>query len=87
METWQTGIPVRQMMCRQLAVLWIWQSVQKRFMSIWSMSLKGEPKIVKELRYPITGEQCVNRIYTDLCIIELKDQKAYVKGNGRRLNF
>ena len=28
-----------------VAVLWIWQSVQKRFMSIWSMSLKGEPKL------------------------------------------
>ncbi|HHP6745507.1 TPA: CoA-transferase, partial [Acinetobacter baumannii] len=48
---------------------------------------KGEPKIVKELSYPITGEQCVNRIYTDLCIIELKDQKAYVKEMVDGLTF
>ena len=39
---------------------------------------KGEAKIVDVLSYPITGEQCVDRIYTDLCIIELKDHKAYV---------
>ncbi|WP_151821751.1 3-oxoacid CoA-transferase subunit B [Acinetobacter oleivorans] len=48
---------------------------------------KGEPKIVKELSYPITGEQCVNRIYTDLCIIELKDQKAYVTEMVEGLSF
>lgn len=39
---------------------------------------KGQPKIVRSLTYPITGEVCVNRIYTDLCIIELREQQAYV---------
>jgi 3-oxoadipate CoA-transferase beta subunit len=39
---------------------------------------KSQPKIVRSLTYPITGEVCVNRIYTDLCIIELRDQQAYV---------
>ncbi|QNX61961.1 3-oxoacid CoA-transferase subunit B [Acinetobacter seifertii] len=48
---------------------------------------KGESKIVKELSYPMTGEQCVNRIYTDLCIIELKDQKAYVTEMVEGLSF
>lgn len=38
----------------------------------------GEAKIVDKLTYPITGKNCVNRIYTDLCIIELKDQQARV---------
>lgn len=38
----------------------------------------GEPKIVEKLTYPITGKNCVNRIYTDLCVIELKDGQAYV---------
>ena len=36
----------------------------------------GAAKIVEELTYPITGKHCVNRIYTDLCVIELKDQQA-----------
>lgn len=39
---------------------------------------KGEPKIVSQLAYPITGEQCVDRIYTDLCIIQLENGQAKV---------
>ncbi len=35
----------------------------------------------------MTGEQCVDRIYTDLCIIELKDQKAYVTEIVEGLSF
>lgn len=38
----------------------------------------GEAKIVEALSYPLTGQQCVDRIYTDLCIIELKNDQAYV---------
>lgn len=38
----------------------------------------GEAKIVEELTYPLTGKHCVNRIYTDLCVIELKDRQAQV---------
>ncbi len=47
----------------------------------------GEAKIVNTLSYPMTGEQCVNRIYTDLCIIELKDHKAYVTEVVEGLSF
>lgn len=38
----------------------------------------GEAKIVEQLTYPITGQQCVDRIYTDLCTIDLKGGQAYV---------
>ncbi len=38
----------------------------------------GEPKILQQLSYPITGEKCVNRIYTDLCVIELINDQAQV---------
>ena len=47
----------------------------------------GIAKIVSELSYPITGQQCVDRIYTDLCTIELKDQQAYVTEMVEGLTF
>lgn len=39
---------------------------------------EGTPKIVKECSYPLTGISCVDRIYTDLSVIEVKDGKLYV---------
>lgn len=42
------------------------------------LTKQGQPKIVDALTYPITGERCVDRIYTDLCTIDLKDNRAYV---------
>lgn len=48
---------------------------------------EGKAKIVKQLSYPITGQQCVNRIYTDLCIIELKNGQAQVIEMVNGLSF
>jgi 3-oxoadipate CoA-transferase beta subunit len=47
----------------------------------------GEPRIVEELTYPITGKNCVDRIYTDLCVIELKDGQALVTEIVEGLSF
>ena len=33
---------------------------------------KGYPKLVEECSFPLTGRQVVNRIYTDLAVIEVK---------------
>ncbi|MEG2266784.1 MAG: 3-oxoadipate CoA-transferase subunit B CatJ [Acinetobacter sp.] len=46
-------------------------SAKKVFVTTDHVTKKGEPKIVSELTYPATGQKCVDRIYTDLCIIDV----------------
>lgn len=43
------------------------------------VSKNGDPKIVEKLQLPITGEKCVNRIYTDLAVINVTDKGLVVR--------
>lgn len=51
------------------------------------VSKNGEPKIVKTLKLPITGERCVNRIYTDLAVIDVTEQGLVVREMVDGLTF
>jgi len=39
----------------------------------------GEPKIVKNCSYPLTGKQVVDTIYTDLAVIDVREDGLYVR--------
>ena len=57
---------------------------KKVFVTTDHVTKSGEPKIVAELTYPVTGKKCVDRIYTDLCVIDVTPEglKVIEKVNG-----
>lgn len=47
---------------------------KKVFVTTSFTTRNSEPKLVSELTYPATGLKCVDRIYTDLCVIDITDK-------------
>ncbi len=47
----------------------------------------GEPKIVKECTYPLTGKQVVSRIYSDLAVIDVKEGRLVVRELAPGITF
>lgn len=47
----------------------------------------GEPKIVKQCTYPLTGKNVVSRIYTNLAIIDVKNKKLHIRELAPDISF
>jgi len=47
----------------------------------------GESKIVKQCSYPLTGKGVVNRIYTNLAIIDVREEGLFVKEMAPGVSF
>ena len=60
---------------------------KKVFVMTSHTTKEGEPKIVSELSYPVTGKKCVDRIYTDLCVIDVTNKGLLVTEMVDALSF
>ena len=60
---------------------------KKVFITTEHVTKNDEPKIVKALSYPATGLKCVNRIYTDLCVINVTNDGMKVIEKVEGLSF
>ncbi len=60
---------------------------KKVFVTTDHVTKHGEPKLVSELTYPATGLKCVDRIYTDLCVIDVTAKGLVVIEKVAGLSF
>jgi 3-oxoadipate CoA-transferase beta subunit len=51
------------------------------------LTKQGESKIVERCSYPLTGARCVNRIYTDLAVLDVKPDGLHVVETVEGLEF
>ncbi|MBC3886247.1 3-oxoacid CoA-transferase subunit B [Undibacterium griseum] len=60
---------------------------KKVFVTMEHLTKSGESKIVERCSYPLTGIACVDRIYTDLAVIDVTPQGLVVREIVPGLNF
>ena len=61
--------------------------VKRIFVITQHVTKQGDPKIVEECTFPLTGKGVVERIYTDLAILDVKEDGLYVREMAPGVNF
>ena len=61
--------------------------VKRIFVITQHVTKHGDPKIVDECSFPLTGKHVVERIYTDLAIIDVKEDGLYVREMAPNVDF
>lgn len=61
--------------------------VKRIFVITQHVTKKGHPKIVDECTFPLTGKGVVERVYTDLAIMDIKKDGIYVREMAPNVDF
>lgn len=61
--------------------------VKRIFVITQHVTKHGDPKIIEKCTFPLTGKQVVERIYTNLAIIDVKDNGLFVRELGPGVDF
>ena len=61
--------------------------VKRIFVITQHVTKHGDPKIIEKCTFPLTGKQVVERIYTNLAVIDVKDNGLFVREMGPGVNF
>jgi 3-oxoadipate CoA-transferase beta subunit len=61
--------------------------VKRIFVITRHVTKYGDPKIIEECTFPLTGKQVVDTIYTDLAIIDVKKEGLFVREMAPGVDF
>jgi len=61
--------------------------VKRIFVITQHVTKHGDPKIVEECSFPLTGKEVVERIYTNLAILDIKKEGLFVKELAPNVSF
>ena len=61
--------------------------VKRIFVITQHVTKHGDPKIIEKCTFPLTGKQVVERIYTNLAVIDVKENGLFVREMGPGVDF
>jgi 3-oxoadipate CoA-transferase beta subunit len=61
--------------------------VKRIFVITQHVTKRGEPKIIEKCTFPLTGKKVVERIYTNLAIIDVKKEGLFVREMAPNVDF